>query len=698
VIRQLGALDRWEEAHRAAREAVGQFPLLPRLWLDLSATCNGLGDAEGEAAALEKALEINPAWGEASCQLAEVQQRRGNLVRARELLDRALVHEPQNARIHATLADLLWELSQPEAAIDAMKRAVDLVPENEWVWKRLREWLAPRDRFEELLALARAATEVRPHSVALWIILSEMYGSADRNEEAVAALKRALVVDPRHVDANSLRAYYLSQAGRWDEALAACRPEVFGDDRPLALRSREAHLMWQLGDRDEALARMRAVVAEDPEYYWAWTRLADWYDELNDAGNYLEAAKHLTRIAPKYGQSHGYEGHARLRSGDRAGAKASLKQAVALLPDYRFASELLFDVQCEDGETAGAEETLKVVAPSLDATTALAWRACLDAAKGGKDCGAALSMLGELATAPLSDSGPLDKVLGALSRAGYLDEAADRLEAALDQPQCSPFVADVLTNLRVFHFPQLARWLKTLKRLRGRGALWHRAARYYLDRPGPIAGGSALQEASRVTSFVRSNRKWLREDVQSWSVAGEALLRVGKARRAATWMKDWAQHTDLRPQHLLPLAEALTCLDRTDAALEVVHHALNLDADPWTAGHQLLLALTQVRAGDLASARQRMGQFDWRLMSNKYQAVYRLLWDGILESLDGPEDWSAAAVKLKQAVKAAGKIGRHELLMRRAVLICREQLARARGYKLRAAWHQLRGALLRWQS
>ncbi len=94
LIRQLADMRQSEEAHDIALKATARFPLLPRLWLDLAAVCRVRNDREGEIAALGEALEINPAWGDAVRQLADVYDRAGETARSCELLEQATVRSP----------------------------------------------------------------------------------------------------------------------------------------------------------------------------------------------------------------------------------------------------------------------------------------------------------------------------------------------------------------------------------------------------------------------------------------------------------------------------------------------------------------------------------------------------------------------------------------------------------------------------
>src|SRR5207244_9452598 len=104
---------------------------------------------------------------------------------------------------------------------------------------------------------------------------------------------------------------------------------------------------------------MRAVVAEDPGYWWGWSQLSEWYRDHGTPVEYVEAAEAMVRLAPYDSVSLGCRGEARLRSGDRAGAKADFRQAIEYAPDYAFGGYTLFDMQLADRELHDAAKTLE---------------------------------------------------------------------------------------------------------------------------------------------------------------------------------------------------------------------------------------------------------------------------------------------------------------------------------------------------
>src|SRR5262249_5612062 len=139
---------------------------------------------------------------------------------------------------------------------------------------------------------------------------------------------------------------------------AACRAPAWNGNPPLILRGRLAWLKARRGDVPGAITAMRSTLAEDPDYHWGWTQLADWLRDRGTPEEYREAADNLVRITPGGAVSYGYRGEARFRCGERAAAKDDFRRAFEMDPSYDYAGMYLFDMQLDDNELESAAATL----------------------------------------------------------------------------------------------------------------------------------------------------------------------------------------------------------------------------------------------------------------------------------------------------------------------------------------------------
>ena len=354
AVRHLSEMNRIDEALEKATQATERFPLVAPLWVDLASVHQLRGDGAGERAALEQAVKINPSWGKAARELAAASERAGDFASARTTMEQAIQRAPLDAYNHGGLAQMLWKMGEKEAALERLAQAVRLEPSYDWAWGRLSEWAGELGRPDAAERPARELTERRPGEARSWMVLARTLEGPARLDERLQALATAIRINSRLSDARDLQASLLAGAGRFVEALEACG----GDDAPLSLRGRAAWIEAERGNRRAAIAKMTHLTASDPTYAWGWLQLADWHEEEGNKPEYLEAARHLVRLAPQDEAALGTLADAKLKNGDRAGAKADYRRAIDLAPDYGVGVFRLFDLHLEDGEVAAAAQVL----------------------------------------------------------------------------------------------------------------------------------------------------------------------------------------------------------------------------------------------------------------------------------------------------------------------------------------------------
>lgn len=103
---------------------------------------------------------------------------------------------------------------------------------------------------------------------------------------------------------------------------------------------------------------MSEILAIDPDYYWGWQQIAQWFENDEDYPNSLKAAENMVRLGPKEAAAYGYRGEARLFVGDRTGTIADFQRALDIDPKYAFAGLKLVDEQFAAGELTAAARTI----------------------------------------------------------------------------------------------------------------------------------------------------------------------------------------------------------------------------------------------------------------------------------------------------------------------------------------------------
>ncbi len=679
LIRQLTEIERTDEARDLAEAAVAQFPLLPRMWLELAAVCRARKDDAGEIAALAKAREISPNWGEPARLLAETYQRQGDMERAAALLEQMVPREPREARNHAYLADALWALDRRDEAIERMTQAVRLEPGYDWAWNMLRDWSAAVDQPRRALDVAQELTRLRPQQARSWLVLARVLAAEDQRAARLEALDRAAALNPCLPEVHSMRAACLAEMERYDEALAACRPEALADAVPLELAAREADVEFRRGNADAAVERMREVVAHDPDYLWAWTRLADWHDQAGRDEDYLQAAENMVRVAPGLPACWGYRGDARRRTQDRQGAAEDLQRALEMAPDYLFAAMGLLDVQFEGDDLEGAARTLEVAAPHMPPEFALAQQIRLDARR--RDRQGALAHFRQLCALPLEDAQALDAAVAEMAEEPWMPAVAEELCRQVARDDVAPPVVEVWAEC----LARTGRWDRcepTLQRMADREEAWRAGAARWLIALGSAARPEPLQ------AFIRRNRKRLRRHAHTWAAAGQALSDVDLDRNAVRWLSDWPRRDDVTPQALFYLVLSLWKLGRRHKAVEASRRALEMPPDHSAPFHLLWLAVDRVLEGEEPAAREMLQPLDAGTFNQYYAALYEL----VAVAADS-RPYAEAAGRMR-AVRggAPGEVAR-DVLFRTIYRRLRRRLARRHGRGAQAAWQWLCGAV-----
>lgn len=592
---QLIDVGKLDEALDLAREASQQFPLVPRVWCQLSQVYRARGERQSEIDPLLQALVLSPSWGFASRLLSDVHSRMGDLEQARGVLEKAVAAAPLDAFNHGWLADVYWKLGRTVDAMGALRQAIRLNPDYTWAWDALKEWSIQQGSGNLALEAARELTQERGGEARSWLRLAMSLPDEDR-EEAIRAAEMALSLDAHSVDAHDRLAFLLCKAGRFPEALAASAPAIFGEHRPVALQGREAWIEAQRGNLEMAVQKMRAAVASAPDYYWGWNQLADWLTLQEKYKEAIEAAQSMARLAPRSAIPLGYIADIQLKNGDRRAGWETLRKAFHLDPSYRFAGACLFEEYLRTGDRKKAEEILRVMEVHHPGPETDAARVALLCRHGKKaealDWLRKLCIVSETHTAALMEAGD------AVVKAGWEGEARAIYRSLLKDPQVNPGVGKILGEI-------LARrkyWLTD-------GGLSSTDARSAVGRAIRVALLDKAAETGRrgfVEKILRRDAEALRGDIRSWASGGYSLARLHRFREAADWMSDWRERNDAMPWMLNNLAISLRALKRDEEAHEVSLRAVTLRGDQTTLKHHLLLAWDEVMGGEIAAAESRL--------------------------------------------------------------------------------------------
>jgi cellulose synthase operon protein C len=663
VIQQLADMQRLEEAMRLANEATGRFPLVPRLWLDLAYINQVNLDHAGLTDALQQARRINPTWNVATQQLAEAYQRVGEFNKARDLLEQAIAFSPLDHTNFGYLAEVLWLMGEREQAYERIQRALTLEPNYDWGWRTLREWSQHTGNPEIALECARALTAKRPGQARSWLVLAQTEGQP--SEARLLAVGRAIELNPRLIEAHTLRAKLLTSLRRYDEASAACRPPGFGEKLPPDLRCAEASVDADRGDLRAAISRLEDVVKDEPNYFAAWNLLADWYRATEARERYLNASRQMVRLLPYRSLPLDYLADAQLFSDDRAGAKESLRRAMQLDPAYEFAGAALFDLQINDNDLKGAEETLKILRQQVggEVTTLRELRL----AGKREEYHRASGFFRELCLSKNPNSAFISQAMEAEMKSNWGAIVDDVLDEVLGLPNANPRVGVAWVERRVWQ-RDLDRCAARLSAMTNMNELWQQASIAFLE--ALVKAG----EKHRLRNYVARNRHNLWENTQTWGNVGYALFSIGDTWAAIDWLSVWNNRKGVEPWMLWNLSLACRDKHRDRQSYDISIQALTLPADDMSQSHALLVSFDEMLNGDWNKAQDRVGKINeptLREWDRNLWQIIGVLIDFYQERIAGREKHVEAIDRLFVLARNTNFFGGSDLLLnfcRRAVL------------------------------
>lgn len=683
LVAQLTEMNRLAEALEVASAAARRFPLLPRVWLDLALIRHARTEYDEEITALKSALKINSNWSDASRQLADAHQARGELEQACNVLQKAINREPRDVRNLARLSDIMWQQGRRDTAIEQLKVVVRMEPGFEYAWIRLRQWFAEIDNPAGPIQVAHELTEARPAEARSWLVLAECCEAAGDHQGAVDAINRLLQLNPLHVQARDLGAHSLCRLGRFDEALAMVHPPEYQDRMPLKLLGAEAETHMSAGNSARAFELMRHVVQQDPDAAWAWFRLAEWYDGVShQLARYREACENLIRIAPHAAVSWGYYADGCMRAGDRDDAKRAYRKAVDLDGEYIYASRQLFEMLIEDEQYDEAADLLSEVVHHWPEDFGLAEQVRIEALLGNREQAARLfGILIELAQV---DEDAVDIGIGAMVSID-MGDAAERM---LCQQVTSGVAAESIGTCWV----QLCDFNETLHTVAG-----------VLDSEVPqdeVFGAAAAQYLrflnrldmyDEAVEFINAHRQRIDLHPRAWSGAVYALHESGRPQEAMQWLRGWQDRTGLTCECLLLPMMALRRGGHDEQAAEMSKYALELPADIASATHVVSLALNRILDGspdDVREAYAMIAGIQEDHVTEFGKIVLQFLL-AIEPGMLGQGEYNAAALRLKTVGTEHKEFIQNDQLVKQIYRQLRVRLAKAHDKKFMAWWAKM---------
>lgn len=531
---QLARMQRHDQAMALLDEAARRFALLPRVQLEQAGSLLATGQRDAARECLRRALQINPAWHAAVRMYVDSVLDEGTgFERAMQVLEPALRRVPDNADLRALRGWVRWRAGAHDEALADLQAAVLLQPSLHWGWEALARCARELGRPALPVEVAEAVCRQRPGDPVAWLRQAEHVQGLD---DALRAIDRGLALDPRHQGLHEARLRLLLAAGRHDEVVRHVDGSPWGEAPPAAVAVYKARVAMAQGRHDDAAAALTALLQRDGSDAALWRELADLHDRRDQLQSYVDAARHLVRLAPLAALSHAYLGHALLRCGEAEPATTALEQALRLDPSYAFAGLHLVDLYLQSARGADAHAVLETLARH-DRSVPVMLRQLRVAVASGRQAEALSAWDALLAVAELAQP-VCEAAWDELRGAGWHQAALARIEAAIGAGACATVAARI--------------WLQHVPAGRLPGARARRVRRQLASDPGHALKRAQLHmlaesgDRAGLKRFMRAQRPVLWRDDRCWGLVGYALVSCQQYRAAVDWMAD-ADHRAATP-------------------------------------------------------------------------------------------------------------------------------------------------------
>lgn len=205
----------------------------------------------------------------------------GHLIRAQMLLSQerfelaekelraALVEDPNNGGVLATLGLCLSELKNYAEATSTVEKAIGLQPDSDFAFYALAFVMYQRNRYTESREAIKQAIALDPYDPDYHAHLAALEMQANNYKACLDAVDKGLECDPEHQRCTNLRAVALTKLGRRDEAAATMETALNLNPENAVTHANQG---WAaLHDRrpKEAMEHFRESLRLEPDFDWA---------------------------------------------------------------------------------------------------------------------------------------------------------------------------------------------------------------------------------------------------------------------------------------------------------------------------------------------------------------------------------------------------------------------------------------------
>jgi tetratricopeptide (TPR) repeat protein len=223
-----------------------------------------IGDDTQAAVYYNKALGVNPRWGEAYEQLGLISMREGDNRQAEDLLVKATQVWPDFAAPHRALAMIYLSEGKIAEARQALEAALRLAPYLEDCYNVLGSIQRREGRPAEAIESFRKEIQINPSGWRAFANLGGSYEEVGDPDQAAEAYQRSLDLNPDNPEVTLALATLYAKSGRYDLAKPLMDRLGAGALGDLNLKYNRAAILQNSGSIEEAKQLYEEILAASP--------------------------------------------------------------------------------------------------------------------------------------------------------------------------------------------------------------------------------------------------------------------------------------------------------------------------------------------------------------------------------------------------------------------------------------------------
>ena len=276
------------------REISQQRPREMEFYTTLGDAWRNSGNSQKAAAAFEQAVKRNPNSVTALQSLAGALQASGDFSQSEEVLKRALILAPSDARVRYEYGMLKAHAGRMNEALQEVQKAVGLNPDLPEGYTNLANLLVRTGQAEAADAALRRALDIDPYDAAAYNLSGRVLAGKGEMPEALYDFAKATRLRPDYGPYLYDYALMLLHLNRYDEAQEPAEAAVRADPNLAEAHDLLGGLLARRAQLDQAASQYREAVRIRPDFSRAQLDLGL---VLSAQGDLNGAAEHLRKAA-----------------------------------------------------------------------------------------------------------------------------------------------------------------------------------------------------------------------------------------------------------------------------------------------------------------------------------------------------------------------------------------------------------------